>query len=199
MNSLFQIATASAVSTQALPSGRAVAIASWTVLFPPAIPDRMPLGVLKRTYTSKPLVTVDDRPMFGELAIVEWLAKDGWSALWVDAFHGQKFWRAMPHVSDPVTPPTHVEDLYRRIARRKGSPSGCFDVVAWNQERVIWLEYKGPRDRPNCNEPCWIEAAIGAGVRDVDLFFVGAKTRSTPERRIRAVDIPLRSNTRTNG
>jgi hypothetical protein len=41
----------------------------------------------------------------------------------------------------------------------------------------VWLEYKGPKDKPNRNELCWLEAAIGAGVREQDLVFVGDQTR----------------------
>lgn len=190
--SLQRFATATGITNQVLPSGMIVRLPNWTVQFPPASPSRLLVGVLKPTYTSKPLVDVDGESVFGELAIVRWLAKDRWSALWADTFHGRKFWSDMPHRGTPVDPPARVKDLYDRIAMRKGGPSGCFDVVAWSEERIVWLEYKGPKDKPNRNELCWLEAAIGAGVRESDLVLVGEKARPTPSNgeRVNSTAVP---------
>jgi hypothetical protein len=117
--------------------------------------------------------------MFGELAIAHHLKTDGWSAVWADTFHGQKFWNGMPHQISPVSIPTDVRQLYDRIAALKGSASGCFDVIAWKDGRTIFLEYKGPGDKPNKNELSWIDAALKAGVAEEDLFFVGDSARAT--------------------
>ncbi len=159
------------------PIGPVARIESWLIRFPSANPDRLPLGVLRKSYTVKPLVAINGASMFGELAIVSCLEKDGWTAFWVDTFHGRKFWRGMPHVTQPTEPPTKVKALYARIADRKGGPSGCFDIVASKGDRIIWLEYKGPKDTANRNELCWIEAALGAGVAESSLFFVGSDRR----------------------
>jgi hypothetical protein len=59
----------------------------------------------------------------------------------------------------------------------KGGPSGCFDVISWKEERVVFLEYKSLRDNPNKNELLWINAAIEAGVSEHDLYFVGQRSR----------------------
>lgn len=143
------------------PIGPVAPIESWLIRFPSANPDRLPLGVLRKSYTVKPLVAINGASMFGELAIVSCLEKDGWTAFWVDTFHGRKFWRGMPHVPQPTEPPT----------------KGCFDIVASKGDRIIWLEYKGPKDTANRNELCWIEAALGAGVAESSLFFVGSDRR----------------------
>jgi hypothetical protein len=181
MMPLERFATEIGTTSHVLPSGAPIRIPTLILHFPPANPPRLPEGVLKRTYTSKPLVQLGAEDIFGELALVRLLARDGWEALWADTFHG-KFWQGMPNVSEPVRPPSHVADLYARVADRKGGPSGCFDVIAWRGERIVWVEYKGPGDRPNRNELYWLEAAIGAGVCDDDLMFVGEKTRrSTPQ------------------
>jgi hypothetical protein len=70
-----------------LPSGKSVSIDTWTVSFPPATPSYLPEGVLPQTYTNKPLVQVDHESLFGELAILRLLQKDGWDGVWVDTFH----------------------------------------------------------------------------------------------------------------
>lgn len=194
VNSLQKFAAAVGTTEYPDPSGTVVQIPTWTVRFPPANPSRLPAGTLKSTYTTKPLVNVDGEPVFGELAIVRWLEKDGWHALWADTFHGRNFWRDMPHLSEPVEPPANVRSLYTRIAELKGSASGCFDVVAWKDGRVIWLEYKGPKDKPNRNEGLWIDAALRAGVRAEDLVFVGDTARGTGSaKEARGKDLAQRS------
>jgi hypothetical protein len=177
MKTLEQLATSIGTAEYELPSGAVVEIPTLILRFPLAEPPRLDEGVLKPTYTVKPLVDVDGEPVFGELAIARWLAKDGWSALWVDTFHGRKFWRDMPHLSDPIEPPASVRESYKRIADLKGGPSGCFDVVAWKNDRTLWLEYKGPGDTENRNERGWIDAALHAGVCPEDLVFVSDTQR----------------------
>lgn len=179
MQSLKQLATTTGTAVEHLPSGRAARITAWTVRFPPAFPDRLAPGTLAKTYTDKPLVSLEGEALFGELAVARCLVQDGWSAVWADTFHGQKFWTALPHLSEPVSLPAEVRALYDRIARIKGSASGCFDVIAWTEDRIVFLEYKGPNDRPNKNEPFWIDAALQAGVSEEDLFFVGDKARGS--------------------
>jgi hypothetical protein len=83
----------------------------------------------------------------------------------------------MPHKCSPVEPPATIRALYDRVAQIKGSPSGCFDVIGWKDGRTVWLEYKGPRDKPNANEALWIDAALRAGVKSDDLVFVGDSAR----------------------
>jgi hypothetical protein len=174
MHSLRRTATNISTTEYQLPSGAVVKLATWTVNFPPAKPDRLPDDSLKQTYRRKPLVDVAGESLFGELAIVRWLQKDGWSALWVDTIHGRKFWNGMPHKSGPVDPPRPIRAIYDRIAELNGgSFSGCPDVVAWREKRVIWLEYKGPGDRQNVNEVHWIQAALSARIQPADILFVG--------------------------
>lgn len=81
MKTLEQLATSIGTTEYELPSGAVVEIPTLILRFPLAEPPRLDEGVLKPTYTVKPLVDVDGEPVFGELAIARWLAKDGWSAL----------------------------------------------------------------------------------------------------------------------
>jgi hypothetical protein len=144
------------------------------VRFPSAVPAKLPDGTLKFTYTSKPLVTsVTGAAAFGELAILDALRKDGWDGVWVDTFHGGKFWNQMPHVSAPVALPAAAANLYNTIgAANNGRRSGFFDVFAWKGSDFLFVEYKGPGDSSNKNETAWIAAARRAGVTDAQLLFV---------------------------
>jgi hypothetical protein len=152
------------------------------VRFGRATPDRLPDGVLPTTYTSKPLVSVGGDAMFGELAVVRVLEQDGWDAVWVDTFHGRRFWRAMPHRSMAVALPTPARARYDAIvAANEGKASGFFDVLAWRDGQFAHLEYKGAGDRANRNEARWIEAALAAGVSPFDLWFVRLRETASDE------------------
>jgi hypothetical protein len=173
MESLIARAESSQLREVTLPSGSVVKIRALRVAFSRATPDRLPEGTLLHTYTSKPLVSVDGDAMFGELAILRWLEKDGWDGVWVDTFHGGKFWRAMPHKSSPVRLPPDAQALVDRIkAANGGKSSGAFDVMAWRHGTFAFLEYKGEGDKSNRNEARWIEAALASGIEPGQLWFV---------------------------
>ena len=173
MESLIALSPTIELRDVMLPGGSVARIRSLRIAFSRATPNRLPDGVLPRTYTSKPLVSVNGDAMFAELAIVRWLEKDGWDGVWVDTFHGGKLWRAMPHRSLPVALPPEARALHDRIRRANGGrSSGAFDVMAWRNGNFAFLEYKGEGDRSNRNESRWIEAALEAGVTAGQLWFV---------------------------
>jgi hypothetical protein len=175
LESLFAHAVAVEPYTCQLPSGKEVTLRRLHVRFGRASPEYLKPATLARTYTSKPLVTFNGDAMFGELAIVRWLEVDGWEAVWLDTFHARKVWRAMPTKSAPIRLPPSQQALYDRLVEANGGKaSGSFDVMAWRNGQHIFIEYKGPRDRPNRNESRWIEAALTVGISTHDLFIVSA-------------------------
>lgn len=178
MQSLFSRATAVDAINCTLPSGRAVTIRRLVVQFGDASPNRLPVGALPATYTSKPLVTFHGEAMFGELAVLRWLEVDGWEGVWLDTFHARKCWRAMPTRGSPVSLPVAMQARYDAIvAANGGRASGAFDVMAWRGAQVIFVEYKGPGDRANRNASRWMDAALDAGVSANDLLIVAGVAR----------------------
>ena len=174
-----RLAVAKGVRRQELPSGQEVLVPVWTIRFPPASPPKLFAGVLPETYARKPLVDVDGDALFGELAVLRWLQKDGWNGVWVDTFHdrgkGKLFWQKMPVDSEPydLSGAPKAKDIYNRILEiRGGRAGGFFDVLAWRGDRLAFVEYKGEGDRPNVNELLWIDAALEAGVAPDDMLFV---------------------------
>jgi hypothetical protein len=160
-------------TTRILSDGTAIELERWTLRFPPAQPDRLPDGVSKKTYTVKPLVTPFNTALFGELAIVECLERDGWSGVWVDTFHGSElFWRGMPHTSLRVDLSEESEalEIYRGVLAEHGKRGGFFDVLAWREGEFLFIEYKGKGDRPNNNESSWIAAVLRLGIRPEQLL-----------------------------
>lgn len=181
---LRSFATATGQAQRRLSNGADVWVDRWTVRFPVCEPNRLAEGVVKKTYASKPLVAPFGQPLFGELAILRCLERDGWSGVWVDTYHGAElFWRDMPHQSSPVDlrqEPTSLE-VYRAIVSAHGKRGGFFDVFAWRDSDVLFVEYKGKGDRANANELSWIEAALRDGITPSQLLFVEYASRHTPE------------------
>ena len=173
MESLASLAPSIEQTPVTLPDGRTISIRALRITFSRATPNRLPDGTLPPAYTSKPLVSVNGAAMFGELAIVRWLEKDGWDAVWIDTIHGTKFWRAMPHKSSPVGLPPAARMLYDAIRNANdGKSSGAFDVMAWRNGDFAFLDYKSEDDAPNRNKARWIAAALVAGVLPTQLWFV---------------------------
>ncbi|MFC2015925.1 hypothetical protein ACFLUM_03235 [Chloroflexota bacterium] len=122
---------------------------------------------------------MDGEPLFGELAIVRLLQKDGWEGVWVDASHSRgrrtPFWQDMPHKAKAydLSLIPHMWETYSRIVEcNGGKASGFFHALAWREDRLLLAEYKGKGDRPNENEAAWIDAAVRAGVLARDMLFV---------------------------
>jgi len=151
-------------------------IESLKINFTPAEPRYLSDKSLSRTYTSKPLVKVDDEVLFGELAILKYLQKDGWDGVWIDTFHGRGkkkvFWSGMhPNGRGKLT--KGAEKIYNKIIKANNrKSSGFFDVFAWKNGKYIFIEYKGEGDAPNKNETRWINAALKSGIKPEQLFFV---------------------------
>jgi hypothetical protein len=173
MQSLFSLASSTDLRPVALPARGVVHLQALHIAFPRATPDRLPEGKLPPTYTSKALVSVNGDAMFGELAIMRWLERDGWEGVWVDTSHGGKFWKAMPHKSSPVRLPPAARATFDAIRRANGGKgSGAFDVMAWRGGDFAFFEYKGEDEAPNRNEARWIDAALDTGILPTQLRFV---------------------------
>lgn len=155
--------------------GNSIKLERWTLRFPTSEPPRLEDGTLKRTYMAKPLVAPFGKPVFGELAVLQCLQRDGWSGVWVDTYHGKElFWRDMPQLSSKVdlAQEPAALNVYRGIVAAHGKRGGFFDVFAWWETHFLFVEYKGRGDRPNANEKSWIEATIRYGVDPTQLLIV---------------------------
>jgi hypothetical protein len=142
-----------------LPSGRSVVIWKWRPPFPHWQGEA--LGEpFKKTYTVKPLVDVDGERHFAELAICRSLAKYGWNAVWLDAFHGDKVWDRMLDVGTPTEVPAPVRAEYASVLSAKG----VWDVFAWKADRALFAESKGPRDKIRTGQLEWLDAASQSGL-----------------------------------
>lgn len=132
------------------------------------------------THLSKPVVSIDQAILFGELAILRYLEKDGWKGVWIDAFHSSRskdmLWSDMPPNGLAPPMPTNVSEEFKAIKEKNGGKLfGFFDVFAWKGDGndYMFIEYKGKEDSSNDNSLSWINAALSAGVKPEQLCIVG--------------------------
>lgn len=73
-----------------LPSGRVVPIPKASPLFAPWTGE-----LVSDTYGNKPILNINGKPAFAELAILRILQADGWDGVWIDTYRNSyrtEFW-----------------------------------------------------------------------------------------------------------
>lgn len=135
------------------------------------------------TYNNKPLLEVDGKPMFAELAILSLFLKEGWDGVWVDTF-GKKYRTAWGE-GGAVRLDGDRLGLLKSIYERSGSRAGCFDVFCWKDDHVIFAESKRKTmDEIRLTQLRWLEAALQTGL-DASAFLIVEWTSSVPAAGIR--------------
>jgi hypothetical protein len=120
-----------AVERIALPSGQQRVI-------PKALPRlRRWTGVPPHdTYNGKPIVDIDGRPGFAELAILFLLQRSGWTGAWVDTYRNRRLTGFCDGLH-PVELPLKHAALIGRLPEK-----GCFDLFCWRADGLLFAECK---------------------------------------------------------
>ena len=155
--------------------GKRIVISTWTIHFPVWTGAELP-RLVAGTYRNKSLVNYFGEPLFGELAVLRWLEKDGWEGVWVDTFHSSSteklFWKGLPDRTAPSPLPPKAKKLYEKIMSNHPRDGGFFDVLAWRNGKFLFVEYKSKGDRLNDNQRLWIRSAITSGISPSSLVIV---------------------------
>lgn len=122
---------------------------------------------IRDTYGGKAVLDCNGTAVFAEVAVLSMLKGSGFEgAVWVDSYR-RCFRDAMPPSTCSI--PQHVAKIYERISAFNGTRAGCWDVMAWNNGEVSFVECKRRgKDRMTSNEWNWLESAIRAGLRIQD-------------------------------
>jgi hypothetical protein len=137
---------------------------------------------VKETFGGKPIVSVDGKPMFAELAIRAHFIKDGWQARWIETYgknNKEPFclteWKDDKYKNQIHTPIADkgILNLLAEIAiQNGGSYSGCWDVLGWKNERIIFAESKRTKkDSIRTTQTNWLAAGLRHGL-NADNFLV---------------------------
>jgi len=131
--------------------------------------------LLNNTFGGKAVLDVSGSPAFAELAIAELFRRAGFSARWAETYgRGSRLPKFMLSWNDtsygeqddcPIGE-CWVMDALRRIAELNGgSYSGCWDVIAWKGDRLVFAESKrSKKDRIRDSQRHWLEAGLKSGL-----------------------------------
>jgi hypothetical protein len=140
-----------------LPFGREVKIPKTTPLFRRWI-SQMPAD----SFGHMPVLELNGKMVFAELAILRIFQEAGWSGRWVDSFHRRYLTEYWPKpVSEGL--PEKQQTLLDGIGAKAGGSGGCFDVFCWRNEEIMFAESKW-RDRILETQAKWLEAALDSGI-----------------------------------
>ena len=162
----------SATETLTLPSGQVVSVPKATPVFTswsgPPMTD---------TFGGKPALDWLGSPCFAEIVILRQFLQGGWSARWVETYGAPSMrprfltdWSAdglKSSLTQAIVEP-RMATLLDDIANANGRAySGCWDVVAWNDDGVVFAEakHKG-KDRVRSTQLRWMAAALEQGLSE---------------------------------
>ncbi|MBP1684641.1 MAG: hypothetical protein H6Q33_784 [Deltaproteobacteria bacterium] len=133
-----------------LPSGSLVKIPTARPIF-----SRWRGEPLQDSFGGKPTVESNGAACFAELAILRLFLSAGWSGRWVEMYgaptNQPKFlleWAGCGIKAERTVPPDDAVAVARLAAiasRNRGRYSGCWDVVAWADGRIVFAESKWSR------------------------------------------------------
>jgi len=147
-----------------LPSGRSVSLRACFRLF-----KAWQGTPVKRTHGRKTVVDLKGQPLFAELAILRLIRANGWGGVWIDNW-GRKFRRSLPPHSCDLPP--QARDFLDKANQGRKWRRGCFDVLAWNEGRYLFIEAKRKgKDRIRKSQLAWLESALAARI-PVEAFLV---------------------------
>lgn len=130
---------------------------------------------IKETFGGKPVVCVDKKPMFAELAIMTLFKKDGWKSRWIETYGKSKErpiclsqWnddKFKNQIEDSITDNKILKILSGIASLNNNSYSGCWDVIGWNNDNIIFAESKHMnKDRIRQTQVDWLSAGLKFGL-----------------------------------
>lgn len=133
-------------------------------------------------FGGKDLLLVDGRPQFAEVAILRAFEAEGWVGRWVETYQRPAMYPALLRAWNGGTfmeqEQRPIEELWvnnrlQTIVNNNGSFSGCWDVVAWKGDRLVFAESKKQKgDRMRDTQVRWMEAALSCGCVVEDFLVV---------------------------
>lgn len=139
--------------------------------------------LIKNTFGGKTLLNVDSKPSFAELAIVGLFVKEAWKARWVCTYgRGKrnplflKEWKDenLKNQGNSPIEEVWVVDLLNKIALlNNNSFSGCWDVIAWKDNKIVFAESKRrKKDSIRQTQINWLQAGLKSGLSEKNFLVV---------------------------
>ena len=127
---------------------------------------------IPNTYNGKAVIDWNGEPVFAELAVLRLFQSHGWDGVWVDSYR-RKFRVGLPDVVDPISLPNEKQLLVDSLKKRTGRSGGCWDVMLWKDEYILFVELKRQkRDKIQASQIRWLEAALSIGYSERNFALV---------------------------
>ncbi len=138
---------------------------------------------IQNTFGGKTVLNVNSEPSFAEIAIAEIFINAGWDARWVETYGRGNLnpfflrkWKDDKYKNQVNFPIEEkwVSELLKEIAyNNEGSFSGCWDVVAWKEEQIIFAESKRlKQDSIRQTQFNWLQAGLKSGLNELNFLVV---------------------------
>lgn len=116
------------------------------------------------TYGNKAVIDYNSEPLFAELAVLRIFEENGWSGVWVDSYR-RKYRIGLPKVIEPIEIPKDKEDLINKIKEKTGKSGGCWDVLVWKDNQILFIELKRKKkDKIQDTQILWLEESLKEGL-----------------------------------
>ena len=139
---------------------------------------------LKENFGGKPIIELNQKPMFAELAIMNLIIQSGWQAIWVETYARLKkepffmsawdFNKSYKNQNHTVIHKKQISDILAEISKlNNGSYSGCWDVLGWNGKQIIFAESKRKKkDSIRQTQINWLKAGLKYGLKPENFIVV---------------------------
>ncbi len=138
---------------------------------------------IKNTFGGKPVVCVNNQPMFAELAIMTYFISEGWDSRWIETYGKSNKepiylsnWKDDKYKNQEHTPIRNerILKLLNGIAiHNDNSFSGCWDVLAWHNENIIFAESKRTKkDKIRQTQVNWLNAGLKSGLNSNNFLVI---------------------------
>lgn len=127
---------------------------------------------IPNTYNGKAVIDWNGEPVFAELAVLRLFQSQGWEGVWVDSYR-RKYRVGLPDVTEPVELPEKQKQLIESIREKTGRSGGCWDVLVWSGENVLFIELKrSKKDRIQASQVQWLEESLKIGLKTMNFALI---------------------------
>ncbi|MBI2473986.1 hypothetical protein HYV70_05545 [Candidatus Uhrbacteria bacterium] len=140
-------------------------------------------GAKPNSFGGKPFIDFDGVPIFAELAIARTFQQLGYTAYWVETYaRGNKppmfllDWQNRPYKEQTncdIDEPWILEKLTVIAQQNHNTYDGCWDVLAWKGEELLFIESKrNKKDSVRSSQNNWLQAALQTGLKPKNFLIV---------------------------
>lgn len=129
-------------------------------------------ALVPNDYNGKAIIDWNGEPVFAELAVLRLFQSHGWEGVWVDSYRN-KYRVGLPDSAELVELPEKQKTLIDAVRAKMGRSGGCWDVVVWRGDELLFLELKRmQRDRLQESQIQWLDESLKMALKTKDFGII---------------------------